>query len=69
MTDENASTPPRLEETIAQARAFLQSPQVQDHDLATKRKFLLDKGLPPQEADRLLVETVSTPLLLSRRYA
>lgn len=56
---EPAKPATNMQEIIAQARSFLQSPQVQSHDLPAKRKFLLDKGLPPTEVDRLLAELVS----------
>jgi Pex14 N-terminal domain len=45
-------------ELIAQAHAFLVSPQIQYQDVAAKRVFLKDKGLNDIEIDGLLREHV-----------
>ncbi len=45
-------------EIIARARTFLTSPQIQNQDLFSKRKFLLEKGLHEPEIELLLRELV-----------
>ncbi|KAJ7068524.1 hypothetical protein C8F01DRAFT_1017949 [Mycena amicta] len=41
---------------LTKARAFLQQPQVQREDPASKRKFLADKGLTPVDIETLMNE-------------
>ncbi|KAA1466602.1 hypothetical protein DENSPDRAFT_831461 [Dentipellis sp. KUC8613] len=43
-------------ELLARARSFLQSPQVRNEDLASKQRFLAEKGLSDAEVNQLLHE-------------
>ncbi|TDL29249.1 hypothetical protein BD410DRAFT_11556 [Rickenella mellea] len=43
---------------LTQARAFLASPQIQHQDDLAKRKFLMEKGLNPDEVDTLMHEFI-----------
>ncbi|KAJ7228365.1 hypothetical protein GGX14DRAFT_538652 [Mycena pura] len=54
---------------LAKARAFLHQPQVQREDLASKRRFLADKGLNEVEVEGLLREMpVQRPVVPPRSY-
>ncbi|CCM00676.1 uncharacterized protein FIBRA_02715 [Fibroporia radiculosa] len=54
---------------LAQARAFLTSPQVRSSDYTAKRAFLVDKGLRNDEIDVLLREMpLQTPAIPPRTY-
>ncbi|PFH51399.1 hypothetical protein AMATHDRAFT_3060 [Amanita thiersii Skay4041] len=62
---------PDLDRTdlLSRARTFLKSPQVTDQDAASKRKFLIEKGLHENEIDTLLQEAPhTTPAIPPRNY-
>lgn len=55
----DAPKPDDRTELLHRARAFLTSPQVQNEDVAAKRRFLVEKGLNDVEVEGLLRELVS----------
>ena len=51
-------------ELLHRARTFLTSPQVQHEDVASKRRFLVEKGLTGAEIEGLLYEVVRPAVFL-----
>ncbi|KAJ7752788.1 hypothetical protein DFH07DRAFT_519100 [Mycena maculata] len=61
--------PENRADLLAKARAFLQQPQIQREDAASKRRFLVEKGLNETEVQGLMRELpVQAPLVPPRSY-
>ncbi|CCA73053.1 hypothetical protein PIIN_07008 [Serendipita indica DSM 11827] len=55
--DSTTSEASSREGLLAKARAFLRQPDVLSRDVATRREFLIEKGLDTEEVDQLISET------------